>query len=90
MITSIIQSNMKAYSGSKVQAQIRHYLLAWYKTKIKDDKLRAKVTPNYDVGCKRMLPTERYMETLQMPNVELVTELIDRFDAEGIVSQEPE
>ena len=33
----------------------------------------AKVTPDYTMGCKRILPSNRWYPTLQEPNVELVT-----------------
>jgi cation diffusion facilitator CzcD-associated flavoprotein CzcO len=40
---------------------------------VKDPELRRKVTPDYAMGCKRILPSNRWYPTLQEPNVELVT-----------------
>ena len=45
---------------------------------IADPVLREKVTPNYQIGCKRVLPSNDYYPALQRPNVELVTEPIER------------
>ena len=39
-----------------------------------DPELRAKLTPDYRLGCKRVLISNDYYPALQRPNVELVTE----------------
>ena len=75
--------------NSKAQARIKNMLLAWYKQEVKDDKLREKMTPIYDVGCKRLLPTSTYLQAIQLPHVELVTSKIDHIEKDGIVTQEP-
>ncbi len=40
---------------------------------ISDPQLLEKVTPDYTIGCKRLLPSNRWYPALQQPNVELVT-----------------
>ena len=40
---------------------------------INDEKLRAAVMPNYELGCKRVLVSDDYYPALARPNVELVT-----------------
>ena len=40
---------------------------------VKDKELLPKVTPDYSMGCKRILPSNRWYPALQQPNVELVT-----------------
>jgi cation diffusion facilitator CzcD-associated flavoprotein CzcO len=40
---------------------------------IDDPELRERVTPDYAVGCKRLLPSESWYPALQEPNAELVT-----------------
>ena len=42
------------------------------KSQIQDDELREKVTPNFSIGCKRLLFANNYYPALQQPNVELV------------------
>jgi cation diffusion facilitator CzcD-associated flavoprotein CzcO len=41
---------------------------------VPDAALRAKLTPRYRIGCKRILVSDDYLPTLMRPNVELVTE----------------
>jgi cation diffusion facilitator CzcD-associated flavoprotein CzcO len=51
---------------------------------IDDPKLRAKVTPTDEVGCKRIMLTDEWYPTLTEPNVELVTERIATVTPKGI------
>jgi cation diffusion facilitator CzcD-associated flavoprotein CzcO len=46
--------------------------------------LRAKVTPSYRLGCKRVLISNEYYPALQRPNVELVTDGIAEVTATGV------
>ncbi len=41
---------------------------------VEDPALRAKLKPNYRIGCKRVLISNDYYPALQQPNVEIVTE----------------
>jgi cation diffusion facilitator CzcD-associated flavoprotein CzcO len=43
------------------------------KQAIKDPELRRKVTPNDEIGCKRVMLTDDWYPSLTKPNVELVT-----------------
>ncbi|NIJ13233.1 cation diffusion facilitator CzcD-associated flavoprotein CzcO [Saccharomonospora amisosensis] len=52
---------------------------------IPDPRLRRKVTPDYTLGCKRVLGSNTYYPTLTRDNVELVTTGISRVSASGIV-----
>jgi cation diffusion facilitator CzcD-associated flavoprotein CzcO len=49
----------------------------WHlKRSVPDPVLRAKLTPSYTLGCKRVLVSNTYLVSLTRPNVELVTEPI--------------
>ena len=52
---------------------------------ISDPALRAKVTPDYTIGCKRILLSSDYYPALTRPNVELVTDPISRITKSGLV-----
>jgi cation diffusion facilitator CzcD-associated flavoprotein CzcO len=51
---------------------------------IGDPALRAKVTPQYTIGCKRILQSSDYYPALTRPNVKLVTEPIGRITKSGL------
>ena len=52
---------------------------------VPDPELRAKVTPDYTIGCKRILPSNNWYPALAQDNVELVTEGVVRATASGVV-----
>jgi cation diffusion facilitator CzcD-associated flavoprotein CzcO len=51
-----------------------------------DPELRAKLTPNYAVGCKRLLFSNTYYPALTQPNVDVVTDGIERVGPRSIVT----
>ncbi|MEO8700238.1 MAG: NAD(P)/FAD-dependent oxidoreductase [Kofleriaceae bacterium] len=51
---------------------------------VPDRELRAKLTPDYRLGCKRVLISNDYYATLQRPNVDLVTAGIERIEQTGV------
>jgi len=53
---------------------------------IKDPDLRAKLTPDYHMGCKRILISNDYYRALAQPRVELVTEKITEVREHGVVT----
>jgi cation diffusion facilitator CzcD-associated flavoprotein CzcO len=55
---------------------------------VTDPVLRAKLTPDYRVGCKRMLISNDYYPALQLPNVEVVTDGISEIRAHSIVTND--
>jgi cation diffusion facilitator CzcD-associated flavoprotein CzcO len=53
-------------------------------SQVRDSGLRAKLTPDYPIGCKRILISDNYFSTLTRDNVTLVTDPIERLTAAGI------
>lgn len=58
------------------------------RAQIKDKALRAKVTPNFRIGCKRMLISNAYYPALAQDNVDLVTDGIAEVRKGSIVSSD--
>jgi cation diffusion facilitator CzcD-associated flavoprotein CzcO len=56
----------------------------WYRRQVPDPELRRKLTPDYDIGCKRPAVSNRYLRTFTRPHVDLVTEPIERVTAAGV------
>jgi len=52
---------------------------------VSDPQLLAKVAPDYALGCKRILPSNRWYPALQQPNVELVTGGLTEVRAHSVV-----
>ncbi|MEU2035714.1 flavin-containing monooxygenase [Nocardia amamiensis] len=55
---------------------------------IRDPRLRAKVTPNFRIGCKRMLISNDYYPALSRPNVDVVTDGIAEVRRNSIVTKD--
>ena len=54
------------------------------RSQIDDPELRRKVTPEDEIGCKRIMLTDHWYSTLTKPNVELVTDRIETITPGGV------
>jgi cation diffusion facilitator CzcD-associated flavoprotein CzcO len=52
---------------------------------IRDPALRAKLTPSYRAGCKRILLSDDFYPAVSQPNVEVVTEPVREVREQGLV-----
>jgi cation diffusion facilitator CzcD-associated flavoprotein CzcO len=62
--------------------------LRYLEAKVPDPTLRAKLVPDYTMGCKRILPSNDYYPALNRENVELVTEGIQEIRPGGVVTRD--
>ncbi|MFI0513956.1 flavin-containing monooxygenase [Streptomyces sp. WSLK1-5] len=53
---------------------------------IKDPELRAKLTPDYRIGCKRILLSSTYYPALAQPNVDVVASGLSRVEGSKLVA----
>jgi len=77
-----------AIQGKKLQGMV---LRRQHEKKLKksfpdDAEMRAKLTPDYPIGARRILLSDTYIEALARDNVEVVFDPIERFTASGIVA----
>jgi len=63
---------------------IRKMALDHLEKQVPDPELRAKLTPAFQPGCKRLTPTNDYLPAIASPRTTLVTEGIDAVVPEGI------
>lgn len=74
---AIVGENPRAYAAM-VKACQEHLQM------VRDPALRARLTPDYQVGCKRLIISGNFYQAIQKPNAELVTDRIERFEPTGI------
>jgi cation diffusion facilitator CzcD-associated flavoprotein CzcO len=55
---------------------------------VPDSALRARLTPGYELGCKRVLISNDFYPAIQRPNVEFITEGIREIREHSIVTQD--
>ncbi|GAB3043827.1 flavin-containing monooxygenase [Spirosoma pulveris] len=73
------------FTGSQwLNNLMKHISLKKLANEVKDPETRKKLTPNYIIGCKRILKSDDFYPTFNRPNVHLVTEPIDTFSQTGI------
>lgn len=81
-----LEWRFNAFKGGKnvikgsVNRVFEHHLLA----QVADPALREKLTPDYPVGCKRILISDDYFPAIQKPNVDLVTDGVAEITADGV------
>ncbi|MCL6416422.1 NAD(P)/FAD-dependent oxidoreductase [Aestuariirhabdus sp. Z084] len=79
------------FSRAVIGQKIPHGLMSWMckrhlKNSVKDPELRRKLTPDYTVGCKRVIASTKFYDAIQQPNCQLVTEGIERVSEAGVVT----
>lgn len=55
---------------------------------VPDPALRAKLTPNYELGCKRVLISNDFYPAIQRPNVDFITDSIKEIREHSVVTQD--
>ncbi len=60
----------------------------YLRRKVADSVLRAKLTPNYAMGCKRILISSRYYPAIQSHNVEVIAEAVEEIRPNSVVTSE--
>lgn len=71
-------------TGTKSAANFRKLALKYLDGVVTDPDLRRKLTPDYPIGCKRILVSDDYYQALMRPNVELVTEAVAEVTPAGV------
>ena len=74
--------------GERRRGAVRNAALAHLRKQVPDEVLRAKLTPDYEPGCKRLLLSDDFYPALVRPNVELVDTPVASFTAHEVVGQD--
>jgi cation diffusion facilitator CzcD-associated flavoprotein CzcO len=79
----------KAFLGNETISKIATYVaLRKLRKEVKDPELRRKLTPQYKLGCKRILVSDDYYPTFNRPNVHLITDDIEKITENSIVTKD--
>ncbi|MDW3648395.1 MAG: NAD(P)/FAD-dependent oxidoreductase [Bacteroidia bacterium] len=88
LIYYFLENRGKAHFGNKkLRAKRKKEALDHLHASVKDPELRKKLTPDYEIGCKRILISEDYYPTLQLPHVQLHTDGIEEIQTKGLKSK---
>jgi cation diffusion facilitator CzcD-associated flavoprotein CzcO len=72
----------------KLAAPAKRAALANIRAGITDPALREKVTPRFEIGCKRILLSNDWYPALDRPDVELVTDRISKITPTSVVTED--
>lgn len=83
----------ETFSKAVIGKKLPHMLMSFLckrnlKKSIKDPELKKKLTPNYRVGCKRVIVNSTFYPAIQKSNAHLITEGIRKITPKGIVVQD--
>jgi cation diffusion facilitator CzcD-associated flavoprotein CzcO len=67
---------------------LKKLALEHLETHVPDPELRAKLTPSFKPGCKRLTPSNDYLPAIASPTTTLVTSGIERMVPAGIVTKD--
>jgi cation diffusion facilitator CzcD-associated flavoprotein CzcO len=65
---------------------LRARSVAFMRAQLRDPEVRRRAWPDYTFGCKRILFSSSFLPALQRPNVELVSERIERIEPRGLLT----
>jgi cation diffusion facilitator CzcD-associated flavoprotein CzcO len=77
----VLQFRHRAVGSLLERIPLRHL-----HAQVNDPELRRKLTPDYRMGCKRILPTDEWYPALAKPNVEVITEGITEVRPHSVVA----
>ena len=80
----LYEQNTAFVSGSPFAELLAEVARSYLERKVPDPELRAKLTPDYPLGCKRVLVSSDFYPAIQRDDVELVTDGIERITPTGV------
>lgn len=79
----------KAFIGNKNVYKLGKFMsLQKLKKEVHDPEIRQKLTPQYKMGCKRILVSDDFYPTFNRPNVHLITDSIEKITTDSIVTSD--
>lgn len=81
------------FTKAVIGRPLQRHLISFFcklnvKRSIKDDTLRKKLTPDYRVGCKRIIINKTFYRAIQQPNAVLETQGIERITQDGVLTKD--
>jgi cation diffusion facilitator CzcD-associated flavoprotein CzcO len=74
--------------GERRKAIVEKRAHGHLRAQVEDEALRERLTPRYEVGCKRILLSDDFYPSLTLPNVEVVDSPVASFTAHEVVGQD--
>ncbi|PPE73399.1 4-hydroxyacetophenone monooxygenase [Solimonas fluminis] len=83
----ITETLANAYNGSKwIEGLVTLLAKTHMRIQVRDPELRKRLTPDFPVGCKRILLSNDWLPTMARPNVEVVSDAVREITEDGVVT----
>jgi cation diffusion facilitator CzcD-associated flavoprotein CzcO len=76
------------FRHERISRALERLPLMHLRAQVDDPELRRKLTPDYRVGCKRILPADEWYPALVKPNVEVVTGGVTEIRPHSVVAED--
>ena len=84
---AVLESRLGVWTGSgRMRGYFERQGLAFLERQVPDPQLRARLTPDYAVGCKRVVVSDDYLRSLTQPNVEVVASPVTQVRPTSVVA----
>ncbi|CAN7541988.1 NAD(P)/FAD-dependent oxidoreductase [Phenylobacterium sp. LjRoot219] len=87
-LRSQTEARGKAATGDRTARAARDQQCFDALARVRDPVLRAKLTPDYEVGCKRLVMSGTFYDAVQKPSVDVVVEGVERIEPRGVVTRD--
>jgi len=77
-----------AFLSRLIKDHYRRHLTRQLEKHIKDEKLRRHMLPDYELGCRRVIPTNAYIPALARENVDVDISGIERITPRGVLAKD--
>lgn len=72
----------------RLMKMVQKIALRHLRKQVARPSLRKTLTPDYTIGCKRVLISNDYYPALSRSNVEVVTDTVLRIEADGVITSD--
>jgi cation diffusion facilitator CzcD-associated flavoprotein CzcO len=80
------EARFAGFRSATIGGLMQRFAASYLRSQVADPALRAKLTPRYRIGCKRILISSDFYPAMTRANVELVTEPITSVEGRQIVT----
>jgi cation diffusion facilitator CzcD-associated flavoprotein CzcO len=80
------ESFVLQFRNRRVRRLATRIALRQLERQVPDPELRAKLTPRYEIGCKRILPTDEWYPAVTQPNVEVIDQALAEIRPRSVVA----
>lgn len=86
-VEQLVLANAEAAaSPGSPAAQRREAAIRGALASVRDPVLRQQLTPQHEIGCKRLVVSATFYETVQRDDVSVVTDRVERVERDGVVT----